>query len=148
MFLMVPQEAEPSISLNSPNKTTAEYTVFVAGVQLNAGKPMLEINDTEEKEALVWLKSDKSIRWEFTLPSIVYPSELVLRLEKGKEKVGRVRLKGVTEGSTLTVDGSKVSSMSVLVVGSVGKKLKINRDGVEQEVEILGGEIVQDVQDL
>ena len=92
VFLMVPQEAEPSISLNSPNKTTAEYTVFVAGVQLNAGKPMLEINDTEEKEALVWLKSDKSIRWEFTLPSIVYPSELVLLLENGKVKVGRVRL--------------------------------------------------------
>lgn len=152
LFLTSETPAPPSISLNNPAGISAKFDVFVAGHKLDAKKSSLAIADAEEKQALVKLKTGGAEPWAFTLPTIVEPTELLLRLEEGKTAVGMVRIKRVIPGadvqSTLQVDGESVKSESVIVIGSVGMKLKAVRNGKEKEFEIFGGETLQDLREF
>ena len=146
-FLSEPQ-SPPTVTLTNIEDIIEKYDVYVGGNQLVVAQPTLKIMDAEEKEALVRLKADRSKMWAFTLPTIAVPHEILLRLKTNNMELGRVRLKGSTPGSLLEIDGLPIKAPWVMIVGSVGTKLKAVRNGTEKEIEIFKGDALQEIRDF
>lgn len=137
-----------SIILADASTVCEKFDVYVSEERMSAASDRLtvNINDLSEKEVMVLSKDGKQ-QWGFSLPVIEESTELLLLLDSAKAETARLRVNGTTIDSVLKIDGLVVAEPWVVVVGTPGRELALERivNGTpsSQKVILKGGEALQ-----
>jgi hypothetical protein len=141
-------QAPASVLLADTNTVSGQFDVYISEVQMSAASPRLtvDITDLSEKEVMVLSKNGQQ-QWGFSLPVIVESTELLLLLDTDKPDTARCRVKGTSVDSVLKVNGRVMSEPWVVVVGSAGREVLLERivggASSNKTVTLKGGDALQ-----